>query len=81
MTRKSKQQKINNLEDQIKELEERKKQMQDDLYKSIGKTVVTAWGCNDDKILISTVEKLKDNALKLISEATKSENNSNILED
>lgn len=66
MTRKTKQQKINNIEDQIKELEERKKQMLDSLHKDIGKTIVTSWNCSDDKILKDVIELIKEEAIHQI---------------
>lgn len=73
MTRKSKQEKIINIDVQIKELEEKKKQMQDDLYKLIGKNVINIWGCSDDKKLLSAIDKLKDEAKSIISEYDKTD--------
>lgn len=73
MPRKSKQEKIISIEDQIKELEEKKKQMQDDLFKLIGKNLINIWDCNDDKKLLYAIEKLKDEAKSIISEYDKTD--------
>lgn len=66
MTRKSKAEKIISIEDQIKELQEKKTKMQNDLYTSIGKTLVNEWNINDEKEIIKVIKDLKEEAILLI---------------
>ncbi|NUH84740.1 hypothetical protein HUN92_13525 [Bacillus firmus] len=66
MARKTKIEKINTLEEQIKELEQKKKEMLEKLYIEVGKHVVNEWDCNDDKVLKKLVDHFKEDAQKLL---------------
>lgn len=68
MTRKSKAEKIISIEDQIKELQEKKNKMQNDLYNSIGKTLVNEWGNSDEKKIINVIKTLKSEAAIILDE-------------
>ncbi|MCM3405526.1 hypothetical protein [Cytobacillus oceanisediminis] len=68
MARKTKIEKINSLEEQIKELEQKKKEMLELLYIDIGRYVVTEWNSNDDKELKTLIDHFKEEAIKIINE-------------
>lgn len=68
MARKTKIEKINSLEEQIKELEQKKKKMLELLYIDIGRYVVTEWNSNDDKELKALIDHFKEEAIKIINE-------------
>ncbi|MFS0783359.1 hypothetical protein [Bacillus sp. 1P06AnD] len=70
MARKNNQQKINEIEEQIKQLLEKKKQMEQNLQLSIGKKIITSWNCTDEQILLSVIEELTDEAIIRIKNKT-----------
>ncbi|MEK5105002.1 hypothetical protein MKX83_23975 [Cytobacillus sp. FSL M8-0252] len=63
MARKTKIEKIKSLDEQIRELEQKKKEVQDRLYTDVGKYVVTQWECEDDEVLKSLIDKFKNEVL------------------
>ncbi len=68
MTRKSKAEKLLSIEDQIKELQEKKIKMEKNLYLLIGKLVVTEWGTNDEETLSFAIKELKESANTLFED-------------
>ncbi|MCM3227569.1 hypothetical protein [Terribacillus saccharophilus] len=58
MARKSRAEKLNDIEKQLLELNKRKKEMEEKLYISIGKHVVDEMGTTDEEYIKSTLTKL-----------------------
>lgn len=77
MVRKSKIEKINSIEDQIKELKQKQREMLDTLYMDIGKYVVSEWDCNNDAKLKELVDHFKSEALQILSSEENETLNSN----
>lgn len=78
MTKKSKAKKLLSIEEQIKELQERKIKMEKNLYLSIGKSVVSEWGTMDEDELIATIKQLREKAIQTIKELDKDKQSENI---
>lgn len=63
MARKTKTEKLNTLEEQIKKLQEDKERMLVELQTSIGKHVINEWDCLDEMKLKEFISSLKEKAI------------------
>lgn len=63
MAKRNNTEKIQSIEEQIKELEKKKKSMIDQLHVSIGKAIVSEWGTTDQEEIIRVIIELKDEAI------------------
>lgn len=66
MARKSKTEKLNDIDIKIKELEELRKSMLDDMKKSIGEALINNWNVSDEKIITATIKHLTEQAKDFI---------------
>jgi conjugal transfer/entry exclusion protein len=66
--RKSKDQKLETIEKQIKKLQEQKKTIENNMRLNIGKTLLEEWEIEDEELAISIIKSLKGEALKLVQD-------------
>jgi conjugal transfer/entry exclusion protein len=66
--RKSKDQKLETIEKQIKKLQEQKKTIENNMRLNIGKTLLEEWEIEDEELAISIIKSLKGEALKLVKD-------------
>jgi len=67
MAKKNKTEKIKSIDEQIKELQEKKKLMIDQLYISVGKTIVSEWNSTNQEELENVIVELKEEAIRLLN--------------
>lgn len=79
MARKSKVDKILDIEKQIEKMQQEKALLLEKLERSIGKTVIKEWNSYDEKALIECIKMLSEEAKKLLStELNDDEQNTNL---
>jgi hypothetical protein len=64
---KSKKEKILSIQEQIKELEKKQKEIEEKLYKDTGQLVTREWNCEDDQLLSIIIKELTPQAKVLIT--------------
>lgn len=67
MARKSKLDKIKELEEQIKKMEQEKEALIEKVERNVGKMVISEWGTYDEKALLECIKKLSVDAKKLLN--------------
>lgn len=81
MPRKTKNERIKSINDQIRELQEKKTKMEEKLYLEIGKHIVQEWDTDQEEELKEVITRISDAAIRELDKMDNNSKNENIEED